>query len=84
MSFAEKQKTIGKSVSAPTSAESKPVQNNNYNGDYTVYRVKSGDSIWEIARKFPKITEEDILRVNNLSRSDKIHPGQKLKIPKKT
>lgn len=84
MSFAEKQKTIGKSISASANAQSKPVQNNNYTGDYTVYRVKSGDSIWEIARKFPKITEEDILRVNNLSRSDKIHPGQKLKIPKKT
>jgi LysM repeat protein len=46
--------------------------------------VRPGDTIWEIARKFDGVTEKDILRLNNLSRYDKIHPGQHLKIRRKS
>jgi len=45
---------------------------------YQYYIVREGDTVWRIARQFPGVTPEDILRLNNLSSADKIVPGQKL------
>ena len=46
-----------------------------------VYVVKSGDSLYKIAQKFPGISAEDIMKYNGIT-SD-IKPGMKLNIPKK-
>ena len=81
MTFAQKQARIGKSVSA--SATSSPV-NPNYNGEYIMYTVQSGDTLWDIAKKYPGVTETDIMRLNNLSDGNKIRPGQQLKIKPKS
>jgi LysM repeat protein len=43
------------------------------------YKVRPGDSLWTIARKFG-VTVPELKRANNL-RSSTIHPGQKLVIP---
>lgn len=45
------------------------------------YEVKSGDSIWKIARDH-QITSELILQVNNISDASKLRIGQTLRIPK--
>ena len=45
----------------------------------SIYRVKKGDSLWEVSEKFG-ISVADLKRQNYLS-SDTIHPGQKLQIP---
>jgi len=81
MSFAEKQRRTGRPVvqQQQTATASAPLDKN-----YEYYRVRPGDTIWEIARKFDGVTEKDILRLNNLSRYDKIHPGQHLKIRRKS
>ncbi len=42
-----------------------------------VYRVKSGESLWEISRKFRDLTIADIKELNNLQ-SNTIRPGQEL------
>jgi len=79
MSFAEKQRRTGRPV-----VQSQPVATNTkLDSNYEYYHVRPGDTIWEIARKFDGVTEQDILRLNHLSRYDKIHPGQPLKIRKK-
>ncbi len=44
------------------------------------YTVKSGDSLWEIARK-NGVTVDSIKRANGL-RSNSLKPGQKLRIKK--
>lgn len=49
-------------------------------GASQIYTVKSGDSLWLIARKFPGVSSENIMEWNGIS--DKISPGQKLKIYK--
>lgn len=45
-----------------------------------IYRVRKGDSLSIIAKKYGRITAEDIMLANNLN-SDKLSIGQKLKIP---
>ncbi len=83
MSFAEKQRSIGKAVSASTQTNIQPQSNTPDTGEYVYYKVKYGDSIWEIAKKFPGVSDQDILRLNNLSNGDRIHPGQQIKIKPK-
>jgi len=43
------------------------------------YKVKAGDTIWDIARKFGTTTS-NIRRLNGLGRSSRIYPGQILKV----
>ena len=47
---------------------------------FTYYKVKSGDSLWSIAKKY-KVTPEEIMKWNKIG--EKIRPGQKLKIKTK-
>ncbi len=49
-------------------------------GDYITYRVKSGDTLWEIAKQYPGVSESDIARLNNITNSSKIQPGQVIRI----
>ncbi|MCB0761240.1 MAG: LysM peptidoglycan-binding domain-containing protein [Flavobacteriales bacterium] len=48
--------------------------------EYSEYTVKSGDSLWLIARKFPGVSAENIMDWNNCD--ENIRPGQILKIYK--
>lgn len=52
-------------------------------GKYVYYTVRSGDSLWSIARRFPGVSNQDIMRLNNIS-GNTIKPGQKLKIQPKS
>ena len=56
-------------------------QNKN-TGKYVYYKVVKGDTLWEIARKFPGVTGKDILSWNNIKNANQIIPGQVLKIMK--
>lgn len=51
-------------------------------GEYTLYTVKRGENLWTIAKKYPGVTNRDIMRWNGISESavKDIRPGQKLKI----
>lgn len=51
--------------------------------DYSViiYVVKSGDTLWKIAKRFGS-TVDDIVRVNGIERPDKINVGEKIYIPR--
>ncbi len=51
-------------------------------GDYTTYTVKSGDSLYSIAKNYSGVSAQDIMNFNGMSNS-KIKPGMKIKIPKK-
>ena len=48
--------------------------------DYTVYTVKSGDSLYLIAKDYPGVSAQNIMDFNGIS--SKIKPGMKIKIPK--
>lgn len=54
----------------------------NSDPNYIYYRVQRGDTLWDIARLYPGVSSADIKRINNLN-SDKVIPGQTLKIKPK-
>ena len=53
------------------------------NGKGTYYIVKQGDTLWDIAKKYPGISAEEIMRLNNLGANPNIVPGQRLLISSK-
>lgn len=81
MTFTEKQATKGKTVSAkktPTPL----VAENLSEGEYDIYVIRNGDTLWDIAKLYPGVTDTDIMRWNGISNAGKISVGQKLKIKK--
>ena len=58
------------------------IENEENPEDYSViiYVVKSGDTLWKIAKRFGS-TVDDIARVNGMKNPDKINPGEKIYIP---
>jgi membrane-bound lytic murein transglycosylase D len=57
----------------------------NVDGDHFVYHtVRSGDNLWTIAKQYPGVSNDDILRLNNIDDARKLKPGQRLKIKPRT
>jgi membrane-bound lytic murein transglycosylase D len=83
MSFADKQKMIGKTVqvSSLTAQATIPTE---VDEDYITYTVRYGDTIWDIVKMFDNVTTTEVLTLNNISDPGKIQVGQKLKIKKKS
>ncbi len=52
-------------------------------GEYELYTVKSGDNLWEIAKKYPGISAQNIQSWNDIGSTKNLKPGMKLKIAKK-
>ncbi len=91
MSFAQKQKMAGKSVTTTTSDEKKetatsqpsPKGKEFSDNNYIYYTVKWGDTLWDISKKYPEVSVNDIMKLNNISNARKLVPGQVIKIKKK-
>ena len=66
----------GKAPSASSSSGS-----SSSSSGYTTYTVKSGDTLYKIAQRYPGVSANDIMKINSISSN--IKPGMKLKIPKK-
>jgi membrane-bound lytic murein transglycosylase D len=81
MTFEEKQKSIGASTVRPEEilANQEPLDDS-----YIYYTVKYGDTLWDIAKKYPGVTETDLMKINNLKNAKRILPGQNIKIRKKS
>jgi membrane-bound lytic murein transglycosylase D len=80
LSFEEKQKRIGQPVEKKNTAikKSKPDDN------YIYYKVKNGDTLWDIAKKYPGVSQTDLIKLNDLNNARNLKVGQYLKIKKKT
>ncbi len=81
MTFAQKQSRLGKTT---TNSATTVTASATFDGEYEMYTVRSGDTLWEIARKFPGVTDTDIMRLNNMDNANKITPGQRIKIKPKS
>lgn len=72
LTFAQKQRAEHKYQAAASSSTS--------GNEVQYYIIKNGDTLWEIARKYPGVSAEDIKRSNNIHNIKSLKPGQKLKI----
>lgn len=81
MTFVEKQNMAGKPI--PAVAVSIP-QTYTPEGDYVTYKVRYGDTIWNIVKMFDNVSTTEVLSLNNISDPGKIQVGQVLKIRKKS
>jgi membrane-bound lytic murein transglycosylase D len=85
MTLAEKQAMVGKSVPVNTSPVASVAQTaGEIQGEYEVYTVRRGDTIWDIVKMYDNVTTTDVLNLNGISDASKIVVGQKLKIRKKS
>lgn len=66
----------------PGFATQKPSQKEKNNNNVKTYIVKSGDSLWSIAQKFPGVSVSNIKKWNDIS-GTKLKPGMKLQVSKK-
>jgi membrane-bound lytic murein transglycosylase D len=56
-------------------------QNNGSGGDEIVYyTVRKGDNFWSIAKKFPGVSNQEIMKINNIKAANSLKVGQVLKI----
>ena len=81
MSFEEKQRSIGKGALIPESYELQDPGRDA--GEYIYYLVKPGETLWDIARKFPGVTDSELKQLNGITDAEKIQPGQVIKVQKK-
>ena len=81
MTFEQKQKRIGKTVSVPTTVSTAKY---NKNANYVFYNVRSGDNLWSIAKKYPGISNTDIMELNGITDAGNLKIGQKLRIKEKS
>ncbi len=79
LSFEEKQKKIGKSTQPLVANKSESLDKN-----FVYYKVRYGDTLWEIAKKYPGISENDIMKLNNISNGRSLKAGQYIKIKSKS
>lgn len=81
LSFEQKQQ-----IESKKSGSSKvPVQQANTtstpsNANYIYYTIQSGDNLWDLSKKYPKNTVEDLKRINNITDLSVIKPGFVIKI----
>lgn len=80
MTFAQKQAMIGKAI---PSNQTVTTAISPEDGDYIIYTVGYGDTIWDIVKKFENVSTTEVLALNNISDPGKIQVGQKIKIKKK-
>lgn len=73
---------IYKGGGGPSASSSSGSAKTTVSGGYVIYTVKSGDNLWDIAKKFPGISAKNIMDLNGLNSKSKIYPGMKLKIKK--
>jgi len=83
-SHAQKQATLGKSYASANKKKSTAKKSSSRrSGNFVYYTVRKNDNFWTIAKKFPGVSNHDIMKINNITNSRSLRVGQKLKIKQK-
>ncbi|MBP6573336.1 MAG: LysM peptidoglycan-binding domain-containing protein, partial [Flavobacteriales bacterium] len=48
--------------------------------EYIYHVVQQGDTLWDIARRYPGATVDEIKRLNDGLNSQGLHPGKRIKV----
>ena len=75
-------KNGGPTISQGSTGGSSSKSSSSSKAKTVIYTVKSGDTLFKIAQKYPGVSADDIKKANGL-KSDAIRSGQKLTIPTK-
>lgn len=51
--------------------------------EFVYYKVRKGDNFWSIAKKFPGVSNQEIMKLNNIKAANSLKIGQILKISPK-
>ncbi|MBN1250808.1 MAG: transglycosylase SLT domain-containing protein [Bacteroidales bacterium] len=80
--FNQKNTVAYKSTSTKSAANS----DFKYDAKYIYYRIKKGENLWTIAKKYPGISNTDLMKINNFTESDVrvLKAGQVIKIKEKS
>jgi membrane-bound lytic murein transglycosylase D len=73
--------TVRVAMPAPEAIRNKPKEPPTEDAEFVWYTVRSGDSLYVIAKKYPGVSPDDLMRHNGIGAD--IRPGQKIKIPKR-
>jgi membrane-bound lytic murein transglycosylase D len=86
MEFADKQALVGKTPvsNSQSTASASTIYPEETDGEYIIYTVHNGDTIWDIVKMYDNVTTTQVLALNNIPDAGKIKVGQKLKIKKKS
>jgi membrane-bound lytic murein transglycosylase D len=88
LSFTAKQELSGSVVNVnkttPVTETKNETLATNSTGEFVYYTVQNGDNFWTIAKKYPGVSNIDIMQLNNITDSRSLKIGQKLKIKPKT
>jgi membrane-bound lytic murein transglycosylase D len=87
----KKQPTETKPLAEKTVANATQPENKNSNvekaneqtaekGEFVYYKVQKCDNFWTIAKKFPGVSNNDIMKLNNIKEASSLKVGQVLKI----
>jgi len=63
-------------------ASAKTQGNGNESGKYGTYKVKVGDSLYSIAKKYRNCSLFDLMRINNMEGNPEVVEGQIIRVPK--
>lgn len=63
-------------VYKPTEKQSSSIKE----GKYLYHVIRKGDTLWDIAKEYDGVTVDQIKRLNNITNSKRLKPGQKIKI----
>lgn len=73
----EQEKVVAQSTSKPTTA---PVSKVPPDGKYRYHVVQTGDTLWDIAKKYDGVTVNRLKELNHGLNFNRLKPGQKIKI----
>lgn len=84
LSFQQKQQIEAKKNNKTDISASSGQQNTGQvldpNKKYIHYTIKSGDTLWDLTKKYPKNTVEELKKINNITDMKVIKPGYVLKV----
>lgn len=75
-----KQKLIVYEPVSQSNTKTEVVQTASGEVKYIYHVVKRGDTLWDIAKQYDGVTVNQIRKLNNITNSRRIKPGQKLKV----
>jgi membrane-bound lytic murein transglycosylase D len=71
-------------ASKPKEDKPKPQKSTTSENGYVYHTVRSGDTLWDIAKLYDGVSVEQIKKLNNIKNSKRLKPGQKLKVSAKS